>query len=184
MNLPNFITILRLLAVPVIVWLLLSGFGEAAFWLFVAAGASDALDGLIAKRYGLVTDTGRYLDPIADKTLLVAVYVTLGYLAQLPSWLVILVVSRDILIVGGALLANTLEIGMQIRPLMVSKINTGTQIVLAALVLGQPAFAFLEALTAPVVVPVLTYAVGVTTVASGLSYLVRWGRTVERPGGP
>ena len=102
MNLPNLITLARLLAVPLVVFLILQGLMTAAFWMFFAAGISDAVDGYLAKRMDAVTELGTYLDPIADKTLLVAVYVTLGIAGHVPTWLVILVVSRDLLIIGGA----------------------------------------------------------------------------------
>src|SRR5277367_6169746 len=85
-NLPNFITLARLLSVPVAVWLILVGEFAAAFWVFVAAGVSDALDGFIAKRFDQRTRLGALLDPIADKSLLVAVYVTLGVAGELPAW--------------------------------------------------------------------------------------------------
>ena len=78
MTIPNFITIARIFAVPVLVWLILDGLMAAAFWVFVAAGVSDALDGFIAKRYDLTTKLGSYLDPVADKALLVSAFVTLG----------------------------------------------------------------------------------------------------------
>lgn len=178
MNAPNFISLARLLSVPVIVWLILTQYWMAAFWAFVAAGLSDALDGAIAKRTGQITLAGRYLDPIADKTLLVAIYVTLGQAGYLPVWLVILVVSRDLLIVGGALLAQTLALGLKIRPLIVSKVNTGTQIVLAGIVLGELASPALHGVSAGFFTPGLVFVVGATTVASGLTYLVLWGRRI------
>ena len=181
MNLPNAITLGRLLAVPLVVWLILARYNTLAFVLFAAAGASDAVDGLIAKRYGLVTDIGRYLDPLADKVLLVSVYLTLGHTDQIPSWLVILVVSRDLLIVGGALLANTLGMKLPIQPLVISKVNTGAQIVLAGVVMAESAIAtsapiesFEEALWA---------VVATTTVLSGLSYLIRWANRLREYAG-
>ena len=181
MNLPNAITLGRLLAVPLVVWLILSRYDTAAFALFAAAGISDAIDGLIAKRYGLVTDIGRYLDPIADKVLLVSVYLTLGHTDQVPAWLVILVVSRDLLIVGGALLANTLGMKVPIQPLVISKVNTGAQIVLAAVVMGESALATgapMESLE-----QALWAVVAATTVLSGLSYLIRWAKRLREYAG-
>jgi cardiolipin synthase len=175
-NAPNFISLMRLLSVPLIVWLALSEFWLAAFWVFVAAGLSDALDGAIAKRTGQITVTGRYLDPIADKTLLVAIYITLGQAGYLPVWLVLLVVSRDLLIVGGALLGHTLSLGVKIQPVIVSKINTGGQIVLAALAMGQLVSPSLQSLTGGWVTQGLIYFVGLTTAASGITYVVLWGR--------
>ena len=106
-NLPNAITIARILAVPLMIWLIVSGDYLAAFWVFVLAGISDGVDGFIAKRFGLQTELGAYLDPLADKLLLVSIFVSLGMLRVLPAWVVILVVSRDILIVGGQIIDGT-----------------------------------------------------------------------------
>jgi len=172
MSLPNTISLARLLSVPITVWLLLVDQMLAAFLLFVLAGASDAIDGFLAKHYGNITELGSYLDPLADKTLLVAVYVTLGLQGHLPVWLVILVVFRDLLIIGGALLLALLGSATRIAPLMISKINTTAQIALASVVLGQLAF---ELSLAPVV-EVLILGVAATTVLSGGRYLFEWAR--------
>ncbi len=104
-NLPNLITIARILMVPLTVWLIITGRHELAFFVFILAGISDGVDGFIAKRFDMRTTLGAYLDPLADKLLLMSIYVTLGILDQLPAWLAILVVSRDLLIVGGVVLA-------------------------------------------------------------------------------
>ena len=105
LNLPNLITIARILLVPVVVWAIASGEMQIAFLLFLAAGVSDAVDGFLAKRFGMATELGAYLDPLADKALIVSIYVALGITEAIPRWLVILVVSRDILIVGGVMLS-------------------------------------------------------------------------------
>ena len=115
-NLPNAITIARILAVPLMIWLIVSGDYLAAFWIFVLAGISDGVDGFIAKRFGLQTELGAYLDPLADKLLLVSIFVSLGMLRVLPPWVVILVVSRDILIVGGVLLSKMINQPVRVQP--------------------------------------------------------------------
>ena len=176
MNLPNVISLGRLLAVPVAVWLILSDQLLVAFWVFVAAGVSDAVDGFIAKRFDAETEFGRYLDPIADKVLLVSVYLALGNEGYLETWLVIMVVFRDALIVGGALLFQTLTQSLTMQPLMISKVNTVTQIVLAAAVLGVHGYAIAGDGVAEDVVEVLVYAVTVTTLLSGGAYVVTWSR--------
>src|SRR5262245_53743519 len=102
--LPNLISLARLLAVPLAIWLILQDRYGVAFWVFAAAGASDALDGFIAKQFGLRTVIGGFLDPLADKALLMSVYVALGYRDQVDPWLVILIVSRDVLVSRGAIL--------------------------------------------------------------------------------
>jgi len=174
-NLPNLISLARLLAVPFIVWLLLTDAWAGAFVAFVIAGVSDAVDGYLAKRFDLRSYVGAYLDPIADKTLLVSIYLTLGVKGVLPLWLVILVVSRDILIVGGALLLFLLNHATRIRPSYISKLNTVLQITLAAMVIG--AFAFgLEELRVPIVV--LGFGVALSTTVSGAGYLIAWTRRV------
>lgn len=169
MNLPNTISFVRFAAVPVTVWLILNDGHAAAFWLFLAAGLSDAVDGYLAKRFDAVTALGGYLDPVADKALLVGVYVALGMEGVLPSWLVMLVVVRDLSIVGGWLLLIGVTGARRVRPLWVSKINTVLQIVLAGLVLAGHALP-----GAPIaLVPPLVYAVAATTVLSGLAYALR-----------
>ena len=99
MSIPNLITLGRVILVPIVFWLLLNGQLQAAFLAFVVAGISDAVDGFLAKRFGWETELGAYLDPIADKLLIVCIFIALGVTARLPSWLVIIVVSRDVLIV-------------------------------------------------------------------------------------
>ena len=122
-NIPNFITLARVLSVPVIFYLLVNDNSRAAFYVFVCAGISDAVDGYLAKRFNWTTELGAYLDPLADKALLVSIYVTLGMLKFLPAWLVILVVSRDILIVGAVILSWLMDKPLRMAPLMISKIR-------------------------------------------------------------
>ena len=172
MNLPNLITLARLLSVPLIVYLISQELMTVAFWMFFAAGISDAVDGYLAKRLNAETELGMYLDPLADKVLLVAVYVSLGMAGHLPTWLVILAVSRDLLIVGGALLSYAMELKFKIRPWLISKINTCLQITLAALVLSELG----GVLSGGPIIEGLILAVGVTTVASGAGYLFVWLR--------
>jgi cardiolipin synthase (CMP-forming) len=136
-NFPNFLTIARILLVPFVVWSLLHGDYVLAFVSFVVAGITDGLDGFLARRYGLHTELGAYLDPLADKTLMVAIYVTLAVLQLLPGWLAIIVVTRDVLIVGAVLLSRYVDKPVNIRPVFVSKANTAVQIVFAAGVLAS-----------------------------------------------
>ena len=139
-NVPNCITIGRVLAVPVVFWLLVSGRYQTAFFIFVAAGISDAVDGWLAKRYNWQTELGSYLDPLADKLLVVSIFVAMGWQGELPSWLVIAVVSRDLLIIIGVMLAWFLEHPVTIHPLAVSKAKTFSQLILAATVLADTGF--------------------------------------------
>jgi cardiolipin synthase (CMP-forming) len=176
LNLPNLISLGRLLLVPLAIWLIVRSRYGAAFWVFVVAGVSDALDGFIAKHFDCRTRLGALLDPIADKTLLVSVYVALGWANQLWTSLVILVVFRDIMIVGGFLLMQAFAAQKRYDPLYISKINTGLQIALVAFVLARLG---LGADWGNIDI-VLSYAVIATTILSGLSYVLRWTRILSR----
>jgi cardiolipin synthase len=169
-NVANTVTLVRLCLVPAAVWLVLRGHGLAAFWLFLLAGASDAVDGWLARQRG-PTALGALLDPMADKALLVSMYVTLASVRVLPDWLAILVVFRDVLIVGGVLAQSVLGLPIVIRPLMVSKINTCLQIVLVAVALLQ----FGLGRSTPVL-GVLIWLVTASTLISGAAYVVRAAR--------
>lgn len=176
MNIPNLITLGRVILVPVVFWLLVSGETGLAFFAFVLAGVSDAIDGFIAKRFGLQTELGAYLDPLADKLLIVSIFVALGFKSELPSWLVIAVVSRDILIVVGVLLAVVLYKPVHIRPLAVSKANTVAQILLAGTVLADEGF---NLGLGPLRV-VLIWVTAALTLASLWAYLKAWLRHMSR----
>jgi cardiolipin synthase (CMP-forming) len=171
-NLPNTITIGRIILVPVVVWAIAAHEMRIAFVAFVIAGVSDAVDGFLAKRFNMATELGAYLDPIADKALLVSIYISLAIVGVLPMWLTILVVSRDIMIVGAVVLSWVVERPVEIRPLIVSKLNTTAQIVLAALVLASLGIPF-EADTA---IRIMAFVTGTLTVASAAAYLVEWMR--------
>jgi cardiolipin synthase len=165
-NLPNIITFGRLCAVPWAFWLVLDRRIDGAFLLFVAAGLSDALDGWLARRYG-GNAIGAMMDPVADKALLVTMYITLAVIGELPDWLAILVVFRDLVIVGGIVVLAVLGHAVTIRPLSISKLNTVLQIVLIAVCLLQGGFG----LGIPGLLTVLTWCVVVTTLASGAAYV-------------
>lgn len=169
---PNIISLFRIFLVPLVIWLIITGQMLLAFVAFLVAGISDAVDGFLAKRFGWQTELGAYLDPIADKALLVSIYVALGYYEYLPAWLVIAVVSRDILIVGAIVLSGMINRPIQMHPLPVSKVNTAGQIILAALVLFDLSFGLnLVNLTM-----VTVWIVGLLTVASASAYLLTWFR--------
>jgi cardiolipin synthase (CMP-forming) len=170
LNIPNFITVGRVILVPVVFWLLVSGRVQAAFFTFVVAGISDGVDGYLAKRYGWTTELGAYLDPLADKLLLVSIFVAMGVLGELPSWLVIGVVSRDILIVAAIMLSWLMDNPVRIRPLAVSKINTAAQLVLASTVLADVGFE----LGLVTLRWVLIWATAILTLASLAAYMRAW----------
>lgn len=170
MHIPNAITVFRIFLTPLVIWLMIDGRMQTAFLVFLIAGVSDGLDGFLAKRYGWQTELGAYLDPVADKMLLVSIYVVLGLSAHLPVWLVIAVVSRDFLIIGAMLLSWVLGRPVPVRPLLVSKANTVAQIVLALMVLGELGFVLgLER-----IIGVSVLVTGGLTVVSAGAYLVNW----------
>lgn len=172
MNLPNLITIGRILLVPVIVWAITSGEMLFAFILFLAAGVSDAVDGFLAKRFGMASELGSYLDPLADKALIVSIYIALGIADALPRWFVILVVSRDIMIVSAVMLSWIAGSPVAIKPLAVSKANTAAQIVLATLVLASLGLAF----EAGWLIDLGIAVVAVLTLVSIAAYVREWLR--------
>lgn len=172
MNLPNAITIGRFLLVPLVVWAIASGQMLFAFWLFVAAAVSDSIDGFLAKHWGMTSDFGAYLDPLADKAMLMSIYISLSIAGLLPLWVVIAVVSRDVMILGAIVVSWLVERPLEIHPLLISKLNTGAQFALAALVLASNAFGF----DAGYAYPAALAAVGVLTGLSAAAYLVAWMR--------
>lgn len=166
LTLPNVVTFARLCAVPLAFWLVIDRHPAYAFFLFVAAGVSDAIDGWMARRWG-GSMLGAVLDPVADKALLVTMYVTLAVVNELPDWLAILVVFRDLMIVGGVLVLGILGQPVIIRPLLISKLNTVLQILLIAMTLLFAGFG----LSVPLAALALTWTVAATTLASGAAYV-------------
>jgi cardiolipin synthase len=166
LTVPNVITFARLCAVPLAVWLVMQREIAEAFFLFVAAGLSDAIDGWLARR-GAGSALGAVLDPVADKALLVSMYVTLAAVNVLPSWLAILVVFRDLVIVGGVRVLAVLGLSVPIRPLFISKLNTALQILLVAVALLFEGFG----IALPRLLAALTWAVAASTLASGAAYV-------------
>ena len=136
-NIPNIISVARILCVPFLIYLIVDGAMETAFWVFLLAGLSDAIDGFIAKRFKAKTQLGAILDPLADKTLLVGSFVTLGVLNLVPFWLVILAVGRDVLIIAAVSLLRKQDRSFRVRPIIASKLNTMLQIILVLIILGH-----------------------------------------------
>jgi len=166
-TLPNLITLARLCAVPAAVWLILQHRLDTAFLVFVGAGISDGIDGWLARVRNARSALGAILDPVADKALLVSVYVALAGIGVLPDWLAILVVFRDVVIVGGILVLWVLGQPPAIKPLLVSKLNTVLQIALAALALLLAGFG----LAADGLLTAMIWAVAASTLGSGIAYV-------------
>jgi cardiolipin synthase (CMP-forming) len=172
LSIPNLITLARILLVPVVVWAIASDQMQVAFLLFLAAGLSDAIDGFLAKRFGMATELGAYLDPLADKAMIVSIYIALGIADAIPRWLVILVVSRDLMIVSAIILSWLVDKRVTLKPLTVSKLNTVAQIVLALFVLASHGYNF----NAEPVLTVLMALVAILTLLSIAFYLAEWVR--------
>jgi cardiolipin synthase (CMP-forming) len=171
-HIPNMLTVVRILLVPLTVYTLSHGDYLFAFFAFLTAGITDGVDGYIARRFKLQTELGAYLDPLADKFLLVSVFVTLALLKVLPPWVAILAVTRDVLIVSAVMLARVLDKPVTIKPVMISKINTAAQICLAVGLLASLAFGEINAK----LLQVANLTVAFLTVASGAVYMAMWFR--------
>ncbi|MEZ0170267.1 CDP-alcohol phosphatidyltransferase family protein [Microvirga sp. TS319] len=172
MTIPNIITIARLVMVPIVIVMIMQERWAAAFILFVVAGVSDAVDGFIARHFDMRSEFGAYIDPLADKSLLVSIYVSLAIVGAIPSWLAIIVVSRDAMIVSAVLLSWVMSRPVEIKPIMVSKLNTAAQIGFAAFALAANAYDVeLGGLEEIVMLIVATL-----TVASAGAYLGGWLR--------
>lgn len=171
-QLPNAICVARIaLVVPIAITLLDRDF-VATLWLFALAAFSDGLDGYLAKRFGWTTELGKFLDPLADKLLLVTVFITLAVAGLTPTWLAVIVVARDVVIGAGAAIYSRVFGPLRGRATVISKINTGVQILY---VLGLVASLGLGVPPRPVIVT-LAAAVFVTTMVSGIDYIITYSR--------
>ena len=169
-QIPNLLTLARIAAVPVLILFLYEGRYGAALAVFVLAGITDGLDGWIAKRFKCVTRLGSILDPLADKILIVSTYVMLVLAGYLPFWLILLIGFRDLGIIAGVLVLNTLNGHVQMQPSLLSKVNTFLQISLVILVMVER----IGFITLEPVADILLWFVAVTTVASAIHYVYFW----------
>jgi cardiolipin synthase (CMP-forming) len=171
-SLPNLISLGRLVMVPAVIAMISTQRWKEACVIFILAGISDAIDGWLAKTFNWRTELGAYLDPVADKALLVSIYVALAIVKVVPATLTIIIVARDLMIVGAVMISWLMHVPVEIKPLLVSKLNTAVQIGFAATVLGAKAFAFS---TEPWLDPAL-YLVATLTLVSLAAYLTQWAR--------
>ena len=181
MNIPNSLTVLRIVLVPVIVILLIQGQYGKALVCFIIAGVTDGLDGLIARSLNQMTVVGAYLDPLADKALVISMFTTLAIVGVIPGWLAVVVISRDCIILGGILVMTLMSVDLEIKPSFVSKINTMLQLVTIFFALlmkmdgaetqFRGAFMFICWLTA------------IFTVISGADYLLKGMKLINRGDG-
>ena len=168
MNLPNSLTILRILLIPVFIGLLLHELHNYALGVIILAGITDALDGIIARMANQRTKLGAYLDPLADKLLLTASFATLAMIHLVPLWVAILVVSRDLILLMGTLLAQLTDLRLDITPTVWGKATTVLQLAYVILLLLVSALQ-----SDPRSLEWLLYPVAGLTLFSGLQYLYR-----------
>jgi cardiolipin synthase len=169
---PNALCVLRMLLVVPVSWLLLRDQYRLTLWVFAFAAATDGLDGFLAKRCGWTSELGKILDPLADKILLVGVFLTLAVMGLVPLWLAVVAVGRDVLITAGAITYNSLFGNPQGHPTWISKLNTLCQIVFLLLVVAAHAVGRVP----QNIVIALGALVFVTTVISGLDYVLTYSR--------
>lgn len=178
MNFANIITVVRLLITPIIVWLIFSSYYGLGLIFFVFSGLSDALDGFIAKQYNQRTILGSYLDPVADKVLIVSSILALGYMGAIPPWLIILIVSRDLAILGAVIISWLVERSLKIEPIISSKINTFLQIFYIGLILlnlsSKEEIIYLNIF----ILPTFSILIALSTLTSWFSYLILWLRSM------
>jgi cardiolipin synthase len=165
-HLPNLLSFMRLLAAPFAAWLILSGHDTAALLVFAAAGLSDGLDGFIARRWGVTSDFGAWLDPAADKLLMLFCFTSLYAVGAAPFWLVALVIGRDMAMVMAWLLVKALGLVARVRTLFLGKVSTVVQVLYVLTLLLLLAFD----LDAPRLALALAWACGVFTVLAAAAY--------------
>jgi len=169
-QIPNIITIARLAMIPLLLLLLREQNYQAALLVFIVAGLSDGLDGFIARRYHFESHLGGVLDPLADKLLMVSTYVSLTLLGHIEFWVLLVVLSRDFLIIGGYLVVTSQSGAVKMEASIFSKFNTVAQIVLVVAILFEQA----RLVSVPLLVDFLVYTVAITTVISGAHYYWAW----------
>jgi cardiolipin synthase len=173
MNLPNYITLARIVLIPFFIGFMIYGYYGTALTVFVGACVTDALDGMIARLTNQKTELGAFLDPIADKLLIIGAFVTLVLLGMLPVWLVIVVVSRDIILVLGSVVIYFTGHEFKARPSLIGKTTTVLQLVVVTLSL------ILQYLGATMVLmPALMWTTAIFTIASGIQYVSRGTKIV------
>ena len=165
-NIPNLLTIFRILLVPVFVILIINYELKTALLVFILAAVTDGLDGLIARVFNQKTKLGAYLDPVADKLLLASAYITLAVKDILPNWLTVIVVSRDVIILIGIVVLVVMGKPVEIKPSLVSKTTTALQILTVI-------FVIMELNMPSIITSSLIPLTAVFTIASGICYIYR-----------
>jgi len=182
LNLPNFLTLLRIVAIPYFLILLEAGQHAQALLIFVLAGVTDALDGAIARLTHTKTTLGAYLDPAADKLLLLSAFIALGFMHVVPRWLVVLVISRDVVVVLGYFLLFTMtQQTMEVQPSVTGKLSTALQLLSVATVLLD---LWQHGIVSPPLKLAVFYVTAFVTAVAGLQYMYRGLAWLQRQGEP
>ena len=176
LTVPNLLTLLRVLLVPFVAWYLWLRDFDTAFWLFCLAALTDLFDGYLARRLNQKSEFGAWLDPIADKLMLLTTLFMLFWDGLLPLWLVVVVAGRDAVVVGGALAYRAITGGLKVAPSLLGKLATGVEFVLVSLTLAEAALV----LGLAPAIPVLTILAGVLAAGSGLHYVWVWAGKTRR----
>ena len=176
--LPNAISLLRIALVAPILYLIIDGQYGLALALCFVAGFSDGVDGYLAKRFDWHTRIGALLDPVADKLLVAGTFMVLVYTGYIPLWLGVLVILRDVVIVGGATVYNFLIRPVEGEPTRISKLNTALQLLFILFILSRAAFGWPDQIT----ITVLGASIVVTVVVSGTDYVWSWARRARQGG--
>jgi cardiolipin synthase len=175
LTIPNLITLFRIIITPLFIIFLIQGNYRKALVVFVLAGVSDLADGLIARGWQQKSRLGSYLDPLADKVLMAASFVTLSIYQQIPSWLTVVVLSRDVTLATGVLIFRLADIPLTVRPSLAGKWTTTFQLITVGFVLLSKIWAF-----PPLVLPVFFWVTGILTSVSGLQYFYRGIKQMNR----
>jgi cardiolipin synthase len=170
--LPNAISLFRIVLVPPILILITRDQYATALLLFFVAGFSDGLDGYLANRFEWHSRFGALLDPVADKLLVGGTFILLAWLGQIPLWLTIIVILRDVIIVGGAMIYNFFVRPIEARPTRISKLNTALELLFLLFVMSRAGFGWPEEIS----ITVLGAATVVTVVISGIDYVWSWSK--------
>ncbi len=175
MTIPNFVTLIRIILTPVFLVCLIDNRVFAALVVFIAASVSDGVDGMIARVFNQKSKIGAYMDPLADKILLITAFLTLAVKGIIPSWLTAAVISRDIIIMLGILILLLNGVTFNMKPSILSKITTCAQLGTICIVLVNVCFAILTAN----IITLAFFITGILTIVSGLGYMINWFKIIN-----
>jgi cardiolipin synthase len=178
MNIPNFLSLLRIILVPVIVIFLIQGAYSKALIVFVIAGLTDALDGALARLLNKQTKLGSFLDPLADKILLSTSFIALAIFSLIPSWLAVIVISRDFMILLGIVILSMMSVAYEIKPVFISKITTTLQIATIFFALLLKTFTY-NIISYNWII-ILSWMTATFTIISGLIYIIKGVKFINR----